>query len=400
VSGFDEMFTRALAESIELRRRLSPALTASMAAAGELLVTCYRNGGKAIFFGNGGSAADAQHLAAEMESRLNFDRAPLPALALHANGSTLTAIGNDYGYEQAFARPLRAHARPNDVAVAISTSGTSKNVVVAARVARELGIKLIALTGANTDVLGPLSDVIVAVPSRETARIQEMHIFLGHLLCQWVEDQLFQRARNPQPGSEPPANRSSRAPRPGLLLDRDGVINVEVDYLHRPEDAVLVPGAAEAIAAVNGWGIPVAVVTNQAGIGRGRYGEADYRAVTERLVAMLAAHGARVDGWFHCPHAPASGCACRKPAPGLLRQAAQALDLDLGGSVLVGDKISDLAAGRAAGCATILVRTGYGREVEGEIRAGAAVPPFDACCDSLAAALPDLRRRLQERGGV
>src|SRR5439155_18819548 len=158
-----------------------------IAAAAELLVACYRAGGKAIFFGNGGSAADAQHLAAEMESRFAFDRAPLPALALNANSSTVTAVGNDYGYDQVFARPLRAHAKPGDVAVAISTSGTSKNVLAAACIASELGIKLIALTGAHSGPLAEFADVSIAVPSRTTARIQECHILVGHLLCGLIE---------------------------------------------------------------------------------------------------------------------------------------------------------------------------------------------------------------------
>ncbi|MGZ3419730.1 MAG: D-sedoheptulose-7-phosphate isomerase, partial [Polyangiales bacterium] len=139
-----------------------------------------------------GSAADAQHLAAEMEGRFAFDRRPLPALALHANVSTLTAIGNDYGYEQVYVRTLRAHARPGDVVVAISTSGTSKNVVAAAKCKTELGIKVIALTGEGGGLLAEHADVLVAVPSKNTARIQESHIVAGHLLCEWVEREMFE----------------------------------------------------------------------------------------------------------------------------------------------------------------------------------------------------------------
>ena len=152
--------------------------------------------------------------------------------------------------------------------------------------------------------------------------------------------------------------------RPGLLLDRDGVINVEIHRLHRPEDVVVIPGTARAIAAANARGVPVAVITNQAGIGHGLYDEAAYRSVNARIAEILAAEGAHLDGWFHCPHVPADDCACRKPKPGLLEQAARALDLDLGRSVFVGDKLSDLQAARAAGCAAYLVRTGYGAEVE------------------------------------
>ena len=181
---------QTIRESIATKQRVLE-LTPQIAQAAELLVTCYRAGGKAIFFGNGGSAADAQHLAAELECRFAFDRPPLPALALHANSSTVTSISNDYSYEDLFARTLRAHARPGDVAVALSTSGTSKNVLAAARLKRELGIGLVALTGENGAPLGEWADVVIAVPSRVTARIQECHILIGHLLCGWIERALF-----------------------------------------------------------------------------------------------------------------------------------------------------------------------------------------------------------------
>ena len=188
---FRDLVLRSAEASIEAKRGLVRDLMPALEQAGTLLVDAYRAGRKAIFFGNGGSAADAQHMAAEMEGRFAFDRKPLPALALHANASTLTAIGNDYGYEQVFSRTLRAHAAPGDVAVAITTSGTSKNVLAAARLKGELGIKVIAFTGANGAALAPYADVVIAVPSKDTPRIQEAHIFAGHVLCEWVERQLF-----------------------------------------------------------------------------------------------------------------------------------------------------------------------------------------------------------------
>ncbi|HVV83094.1 MAG TPA: SIS domain-containing protein [Kofleriaceae bacterium] len=182
----------AIRNSLQVKQHLLE-LSPEIGRAAELMAACYRGGGKAIFFGNGGSAADAQHLAAELECRYGFDRAPLPALALHANTSTVTAISNDYAYEQLFARLLRAHARPGDVAIALSTSGTSANVVAAARLKAELGVSLIALTGAGGGKLGELADVLVAVPSTVTARIQECHILVGHILCEWTEAALFAR---------------------------------------------------------------------------------------------------------------------------------------------------------------------------------------------------------------
>lgn len=187
----ERLFRESIEGSIAVKRRVLESALPAVKAAAELLVGAYRSDHKAIFFGNGGSASDAQHLAAEMEGRFGFDRRPLPALALHANVSTLTAIANDYSYEQVYARLLTAHARPGDVAIAISTSGTSKNVLAAARLKHELGIKLVALTGENGAALAPFADVVIAVPSRETARIQESHILIGHILCDYVERSLF-----------------------------------------------------------------------------------------------------------------------------------------------------------------------------------------------------------------
>jgi D-sedoheptulose 7-phosphate isomerase len=187
----EQLIGDSFAASIALKQKVLATLKPQIRAAGELLAQAYRNGNKAIFFGNGGSAADAQHLAAELECRFAFDRPSLPALALHVNTSTLTAVSNDYQYEQIFARLLTAHARPGDVAVAITTSGTSKNVVAAARLKDQLKLKLIALTGENGAVLAPFADCVIAVPSHETPRIQEAHITIGHVLCQWVEHAVF-----------------------------------------------------------------------------------------------------------------------------------------------------------------------------------------------------------------
>ena len=188
---FDALFRESVEASLALKRRVLESQLGPIRRAAGLLLEAYRGDRKALFFGNGGSAADAQHLAAEMEGRYGFDRRPLPALALHANVSTLTAIANDYGYEQVFARTLEAHARAGDVAIALSTSGTSRNVVAAARLKQRLGITLVALTGENGAALAPFADVVIAVPSRNTARIQETHILVGHILCDYVERSLF-----------------------------------------------------------------------------------------------------------------------------------------------------------------------------------------------------------------
>jgi len=176
-----------LERSLEVHRRLIAACLPALTAAADALVSAYRGGRKALFFGNGGSAADAQHLAAEFVGRYLRQRDPLPALALHANSSAVTAIANDYGYEHIFARQLEALAVRGDVAVAISTSGNSPSVVQAVLCARRLGLFTIALTGASGGRLRGIVDALIAVPSEETPRIQECHILVGHALCDAVE---------------------------------------------------------------------------------------------------------------------------------------------------------------------------------------------------------------------
>ncbi|MGH9527842.1 MAG: D-sedoheptulose-7-phosphate isomerase [Terriglobales bacterium] len=177
--------------SAECQRRAAATLLPALTRAAEALIAAYRGGGKAIFFGNGGSAADAQHLAAEFLGRYLQERPALPALALAVNTSTVTAIGNDYGYEQVFARQIAAWARPGDVAVGISTSGNSANVIAAIQAAQERGARTIALTGEGGGKLAAVAEILLAVPSRETPRIQECHILMGHALCQAVESALF-----------------------------------------------------------------------------------------------------------------------------------------------------------------------------------------------------------------
>lgn len=176
--------------SIEIHHHLSGACLPALTAAADALIAAYLSGHKALFFGNGGSAADAQHLAAEFVGRYLRQRDPLPALALNTNSSAVTAIANDYGYDLVFARQLEALAAPGDVAVAISTSGNSPCVIQAVLSARRMGLFTVALTGASGGRLRELVDVLIAVPSEETPRIQECHILIGHALCDAVEQSL------------------------------------------------------------------------------------------------------------------------------------------------------------------------------------------------------------------
>jgi len=173
--------------SLAVHKRFLAECLPALTTAADALVAAYQNGRKALFFGNGGSAADAQHLAAEFVGRYLRERPPMPALALTVNTSILTAIGNDYSYDAVFARQLEALGNKGDVAVGISTSGNSRNVVEGIQRARQLGLYTIALTGASGGALRTIADILIAVPSDQTPRIQECHILAGHALCDAVE---------------------------------------------------------------------------------------------------------------------------------------------------------------------------------------------------------------------
>jgi D-sedoheptulose 7-phosphate isomerase len=181
-----ETFAAALAEHRALFAMLEMLRPQADAAAARM-AECLRVGGKLMFCGNGGSAADSQHLAAEFTGRFLDDRPPLAALALSTDSSALTCIANDYAFDQVFERQLRALGRRGDVLVAISTSGHSANVLRAVHAARELGIATIGLLGRDGGGLAGLCDIAVVVPSQTTARIQEAHIFIGHVWCAMVE---------------------------------------------------------------------------------------------------------------------------------------------------------------------------------------------------------------------
>jgi D-sedoheptulose 7-phosphate isomerase len=183
----DNILRKNIESSIAVHNRLIEACLPAMTVAADALIAAYSGGRKAFFFGNGGSAADAQHLAAEFLGRYLRERRPMPAIALHANSSAVTAIANDYGYEHVFSRQLQALAVAGDVAVGLSTSGNSRSVLEALLIARKLGLYTIGLSGASGGRMRELVDVVIAAPSNETPRIQECHILVGHALCDAVE---------------------------------------------------------------------------------------------------------------------------------------------------------------------------------------------------------------------
>ena len=194
----DTMHTKAierlLAASIETKQKVleDQDLLAKVNEATQQIVGCFLSGGSVYFCGNGGSAADAQHLAAEFSGRFYKDRHPLPSEALHCNTSYLTAVANDYGYDQVYSRLIRGLGKKGDVLVSLSTSGNSENIVRAMESAKAIGMINIGLTGSTGGRMKVLSDILLNVPSTDTPRIQECHITFGHVICQLVEEQVFQ----------------------------------------------------------------------------------------------------------------------------------------------------------------------------------------------------------------
>jgi D-sedoheptulose 7-phosphate isomerase len=187
MSAHIEEIRRQLAESARVKQSFSDALVARIAEFAMRSAAAIRHGGKLVFFGNGGSAADAQHLAAELVVRLRTERPGLPALALTTNTSVLTAAGNDYGFERIFSRQMESLVGPHDIVVALSTSGTSPNIVKAIETGRSRGAFLVALTGETGGALAGKVDILLDVPSRDPQRIQESHITIGHIVCSLIE---------------------------------------------------------------------------------------------------------------------------------------------------------------------------------------------------------------------
>lgn len=190
-SDLTQHITSQLDESARVLQRTAQVCAGGVARAAETILAAYRDGYKVLLCGNGGSASDAQHIATELMSKLNRDRAALPALALTTNTSLLTAVSNDTAYEQVFVRQIEALGQSGDVLIAISTSGRSANVNAAVEAARQRGLQTVALTGKGGGELAQLVHIAIVIPSDNTQRIQEGHITVGHILCDIVERTLF-----------------------------------------------------------------------------------------------------------------------------------------------------------------------------------------------------------------
>jgi D-sedoheptulose 7-phosphate isomerase len=191
-----EKIKKIISASIETKQQLlkDETLLKVIEKVVDAITNAFRSGNKVYFCGNGGSAADAQHLAAEFSGRFYIDRKPLPAEALHCNTSYLTAVGNDYSFDVIYSRMIDGIGMPGDVLVGLSTSGNSKNIIKAFESAREKKIVTVGLTGASGGQMKALSDYLINIPSTDTPRIQESHILAGHIICQLVEEKIFSNA--------------------------------------------------------------------------------------------------------------------------------------------------------------------------------------------------------------
>lgn len=323
-----------LAESSSVIAAIDPGQIEAIADA---VIASLRKGGKVVLFGNGGSAADAVHLAAELSGRYLMERPAMDGVAL-SSLSSITGIGNDYGYERVFVRQLEACLRPGDVVIGISTSGTSKNVVLALQRARELGAVTASFTGSG----GTIKDMVdhpLVIPSKSTPRIQEAYMCAGHTICGLVEKGMFGRK--------------------AVFVDRDDTIAKDVPYCSRPEDLALFPGVGASIRKLNDAGYLVVLVTNQSGVARGYFDEEMLGRIHDKLRKDLERDGARLDAIYYCPHHPDQGCSCRKPATGMIERAVRDLGIDLRSSYVIGDGDHDVAMGEAAGCRSFKVGKGF-----------------------------------------
>jgi D-sedoheptulose 7-phosphate isomerase len=326
---------------IERSVRVTESLTGqadAILSAAQAMTDALRRGNKVLTCGNGGSASDAQHLAAELLGKFYHIRRMLPAIALTTNTSILTAIGNDFSFDEVFVRQVRGLMQPGDILVGISTSGESRNVLLAVHEAKRLGAITIGLSGAG----GKLKQVVdhaIAVPSNETPLIQEAHETAIHIICALVESAFY-------------PNETARA----VFVDRDGTINHDVPYCPSPDKFEMYADVPQGLKLLQDAGLKLVVVTNQSGLARGYFTREALEAIHERMRHELQSHGVVLDAVLYCPHHPDDGCPCRKPNVGLFKTASEEHRFDLARSFVIGDAQSDVEAARTIGAKVVLVK--------------------------------------------
>ena len=330
----NEEISAELKRSADTISRIDPA---QIRKAADILIEAFRNGGQAIFMGNGGSSADAQHIAAEFSGRYMLERPALPGVCL-SNIAPVTAIGNDYSYDLVFKRQIEGICRKGDVVIGMSTSGNSKNVILAMEAAKERGAITISFTG-DGGRMREIADHAVVIPSKETPRIQEGYLCACHTMCGIVERELFgQRA---------------------VLIDRDDTIAKDVPYCDDPAKFELYEHVPPAIKRLNDAGYKVIVVTNQSGIGRGYFTEETLSRIHDKMIRTVEAAGGRIDDVFYCPHTPDDHCSCRKPEVGMGLAAISKHSINPRISFMVGDHEKDMEFGRRLGFRCIQVSESF-----------------------------------------
>ena len=299
----------------------------------DVVTECVRRGGQVFFMGNGGSSADAQHLAGELSGRYLFDRPGMAGVCL-SNVSPITAIGNDYGFDHVFSRQVESFVRKGDVVIGISTSGNSRNVILALEKAKELGAVTVSFTG-DCGRMKDMVDHAVVIPSTETPHVQEAYLVAGHMMCGLVERNMFGKK--------------------AVFIDRDDTIAKDVPYCDDPDNLILFKGVPESIRRLNDAGYLVIIVTNQSGIGRGRFTEDTLSRIHGKMVVDIENGGGHVDDIFYCPHHPDDNCGCRKPDTGMGIAAVKKHHIDVRNSFMIGNSDSDMEFGERLGCNTLRV---------------------------------------------
>jgi histidinol-phosphate phosphatase family protein len=325
------------------------------------LLDAWRKGRHIYIFGNGGSAVTAMHMASDLNKYPNIPGMPrFKALALSDNTALLTSLANDCGYENIFSEQLVNFLDPGDLVIAISTSGNSPNVLKAVQVARERGAICIGFSGQDGGRLKELVEICVRAPAGQIGQQEDIHMILDHVIVHTLRYLLQAEV---QANGQTETRVAITPHRRAIFLDRDGVISLNRhDYVKSWEEFSFLPGAIESLRLLAQHDCPVIVVTNQSAIGRGLVSPEIVDQINRRMQDEIHLRGGRLDAVYTCPHRPDENCACRKPRPGLLHQAARQYQVDLERSYLIGDAISDIEAGLAAGCQPILVLTGRGLE--------------------------------------
>lgn len=287
--------------------------------------------------GNGGSSADAQHIAAEFSGRYLFDRPAMAGTCL-SNIAPVTAIGNDYSYDLVFKRQIEAICRKGDAVVGLSTSGNSKNVILAMEAAKEKGAITVSFTG-DCGRMKDIADHSLIIHSKETPHIQEGYFVAAHIICGLVERNMFGRK--------------------AVFIDRDDTIVKDIPHCTDPDLIRLFPGVSESIAKLNNAGYLVILITNQSVIGRGMLDEEGLERIHDKLRKDIAVGGGHIDDIFFCPHHPDDGCDCRKPKIGMGIQAISKYHIDTRRSFMIGDADKDVQFGKSIGCTSIKVTPEY-----------------------------------------